>query len=48
MKNLEDILDQAKQPIYVNKKLHPTVTLALTFHNHGAEENLYVQFVYGP
>ena len=41
--NLRDILDQEKQKIGVNKKLHPTGTLAMNFLIHYVEANLYVQ-----
>ena len=46
MKNLKDILDQAKQSIDENKSEHPTVTLATTFHKPEGGENLYVRFGY--
>ena len=32
MKNLKDILDKAKQSIYVNKSEQPTGTLTTIFH----------------
>ena len=45
--NLNYILEQPKQSIYVNSQLHPTGTLATTLIKPAGEENPYVQFVYG-
>ena len=38
--NLKDILDQAKLLIYINKKLHTTITLATAFLRLVPDETL--------
>ena len=48
MKNLMEILDQAKQSIEADKSEHPTSTLTTTFHKATGEANPYVHFGYGP
>ena len=45
---MKEILNQAKQSVDVNKNLHLTVTLTITFLNPVGEEHPYVQFVYAP
>ena len=47
MKNLRDILDQAKQSIDVIKSEHSTRTFARNFQKSTGETNIYVQFGYG-
>ena len=43
-----EVLEQEKQSIEVNKSVHPTGTLATTFHKPVGEENTYVCFGYVP
>ena len=45
---MKEILYQTKQLIESNKSYHPTTTIAMTFHKHDGEENMYVHFVYDP
>ena len=44
-KKFKDILDQEKQLVNFNKKLHPIGTLVMNFHTPAEEANMYVRFV---